>query len=315
MSDMLKTAQRVFAIEVAALQAVAASLDQRFEAAVALLLETRGRVVCTGIGKTGLILRKVVATLASTGTPALFLHPAEAAHGDLGMLVAGDVLMAASHSGSTREVVELARAAMEMGIPVLALTGNPESSLGRLATLCLPLPVSLEACPHNLAPTASTTALLARGDALSIALMEARNFDAAGFARLHPGGSLGWQLRAVSERMVSGEARPLVQIHTLLPEVIAELSAKGLGIVGVLEGEHLRGCLTDGDLRRLLAAGATLEGSAAQYMHPSPQQVPPQTTIRDALALMHQRRITALFVTDTEGRVLGVVQIHHIAGV
>lgn len=313
MSPILSSAQRVFAVEIAALQAVAASLDSRFEQAVSLLYHCRGRVVCAGMGKTGWVLRKVVATLASTGTPALFVHPAEAAHGDLGMLVPGDVLVAASHSGSTREVLELVRAALDMGISVLALTASAESPLGQLATLCLPIPVQQEACPHNLAPTASTTALLAMGDALSVALMEARNFEPAHFARLHPGGNLGWQLRSVAERMVMGEGCPLVDKEASLSEAIAELSAKGLGIVGITDQSRLIGCLTDGDLRRLLVSGGTLTGTIAQHMHPHPQQVPPQTTLRDALALMHHRKITALFVTDMESNVLGVVQIHQLS--
>lgn len=314
----LEAGRAALRLEAAALEEAAAALDGRFAAAVGALIGCRGKVCCAGLGKTGLVMRKVAATLASTGTPAVFLHAAEALHGDLGALQAGDLLLVASHSGQTAETAELAARARALGAPVVAICRDPGSRLGQAADLCLPLRVAREACPLDLAPTASTTALMALGDALAVALMRERGFGAAGFAALHPGGSLGISLRPVAERMV---AAPLVGEDDPAEALPAAISAGGLGIVGVVAGGRLVGCVTDGDLRRRLLRGA-LQGRAADLMARDPACVGSDLTLREARTLMHARRITSVFVVaggtadgTAGGGGIGLLHIHHLAGI
>ncbi len=313
--DRIARARRCLQIEAAALLRLAEGLDGRFVAFLEALQACSGRVVCSGMGKTGLVMRKLSATFSSTGTPSFFLHPAEALHGDLGAVCPGDVVLVASASGQTRELLDLTHAVLKRNIPVLALVGRLSSPLGQMATKSLELRVEEEACPLDLAPTASTTALMAMGDALAVGLMEARGFGAAEFARLHPAGSLGEALRPVRERMLQGEARPLVDHRVPLREAIVEMSRKGLGIVGILdEAGRLCGCLTDGDLRRLIERGAVVEeaevGSTIQKL---PRTIHGDLPLRDARQRMFDARITTLFVVDAERRVEGVIHIHHLS--
>lgn len=305
-------ASAVLRAEAEALLWLADHLDPAFESVVERIFGCKGRVVCSGIGKTGLVMRKMSATFSSTGTPSFFLHPSEAMHGDLGMLQKEDLLLLASHSGRSPEVLALAQSVRPLD--PIALTGDPLSPLSKNCSLTLPIFVSREACPHNLAPTTSTTALMAIGDALAITVLEKRGFEATHFAGLHPGGELGRSLRPVSEVMVMGERRPLVRPDASMLEVVAEISAKGLGIVGVVdEEERLIGCITDGDLRRMLLKNPGMSGTASEYMHPLPQQIAPSCSQKEARNRMHDARITALFVTDAE-RVVGLVQIHQLGG-
>lgn len=312
----LERARRVLAAESAALEAVSARLGTEFESAVGLILETRGRVVLTGMGKSGLVARKIAATLASTGTPALFMHPAEAIHGDLGVLVQGDVVLALSHSGDTNEVIALLETLRRIGAKIVALTGSQDSALGREADLILDTSVAEEGCPLNLAPMASTTAALAIGDALAAAVMEARNFGEEDFARLHPGGKLGRRLAHVSDFMHGGDAMPRVTQDTPMREVVIEMSRKRLGCTTVLDREgHLEGLVTDGDLRRLLESEANpLERSAAECMTAAPISIVPGALATTALKIMEDRKITMLPVVDDDNRALGVIQVHDLWG-
>jgi arabinose-5-phosphate isomerase len=310
MRDPLSSARHTLLIEARALEKLAERLDEHFTAALAMLLACNGRIVCSGMGKAGLVMKKVAATLASTGTPAFFLHPAEAMHGDLGMLVAGDLLLVASASGGTREVVALAQLAKSRRVTVVALCGQQESALAKHADQLVPVEVEQEACPLELAPTTSTTALMALGDALAIALMEQKGFTASDFASLHPGGQLGASLRPVREAMVPC---PVVALGASLQEALRELNEKKLGIVGVVEQGRLVGCLSDGDVRRLVARGEPLSGAVEKWMHQAPRVTYPQALWRDARALMHKEKITSLFVNSLEGALLGVVHIHHLS--
>lgn len=309
----LEVARQVLEIEAAAIAGLIGQLDQSFEQAVDLLLGCRGRVVCTGMGKSGLILKKVAATLASTGTPSLFLHPAEAIHGDLGMLVPGDVVLAASFSGTTEELLRLVETVKRLGMPLLAMTGNPKSPLARHADLHLSVQIDREACPLALAPTASTTATLAIGDALAMAVLEARGFTPEDFARLHPGGQLGRRLLRVEDLMHRGEDLPVVRPSTALRDAIYEMSRKGLGITAVAdEADHLLGCISDGDLRRLLEHEADpLRRSAADVMRPTPRTIAPAELASAALQQMESFRITSLFVVEDE-RLVGIVHLHDL---
>ena len=248
-----EVAREVLEIESQAIRDLLPQLDDAFDRAVEMVRSCRGRVVCTGMGKSGLVMQKVAATLSSTGTPAVFLHPAEAIHGDLGMLMEGDLVLAASNSGTTEEILRLVETLKRLGIALVAVTGRPGSALARLADVHLSVAIRQEACPLNLAPTASTTATLAIGDALAMAVMEARGFTNEDFARLHPGGRLGKQLMRVRELMHAGERLPKVRLDTPMREAIYEMSKKGLGITAVVDGdERLLGVISDGDLRRLL---------------------------------------------------------------
>ncbi len=272
----LETARRVLRIEAEALNDMQARLDSRFERAVEMLLackDHKGRVVVTGMGKSGLIGRKIAATFSSTGTPSVFLHPAEALHGDLGMLQAGDTVLAVSYGGETEEIVALLGTMKRLGLPLVTLTGNPRSSLAQSSDVVLDASVREEACSLNLAPTASTTAAMALGDALAVALLERRGFNHDDFAALHPGGRLGKKLLRVRDLMHSGEALPKVQAGTRMPDVIYEMSRKGLGMTTVVDGNGaLAGIITDGDLRRLMEKqrGAVLDLTAAECMTANP---------------------------------------------
>lgn len=311
-----EVAREVIEIEAAAVAALLPQLDESFDRAVALLLGCRGRVVCTGMGKSGLVLQKIAATLSSTGTPAFFLHPAEAVHGDLGVLVEGDVVLAASFSGTTEELIRLVGTLKRLGTPLVAITGNAASPLARHADVHLTAAIDKEACPLNLAPTASTTATLALGDALAMALLEARGFTPTDFGRLHPAGRLGKRLLRVDQLMHGGEAVPAVQTDAPMRDAIYEMTKKGLGITAVTDAEgHLLGCISDGDLRRLLASDDGLLGrTAVECMHKRPRTIAPEELAPAALKCMEDHRITSLFVCDAAGRLLGVVHLHDLWG-
>jgi arabinose-5-phosphate isomerase len=312
----IEVAREVLLTEAAAIRALVDQLDERLERAVALLLRCRGRVVCSGMGKSGVIMKKVAATLSSTGTPALFLHPAEAVHGDLGMVVPGDVVLAASFSGTTEELLRLVSTLKRLGVPLIVMTGNPASPLARHADVHLSVAIDKEACPLNLAPTASTTATLALGDALAMALLEARGFTPEDFARLHPGGRLGKRLLAVRELMHSGAAAARVTTATPMRDAIYEMSNKGLGITAVVDDEgRLVGCISDGDLRRLLEREANPLGrTAGECMTRDPSTIAADELAPAALKTMEDRRITSIFVCDADGRLEGIVHLHDLWG-
>jgi arabinose-5-phosphate isomerase len=307
-------ARRVLETEAAAVSGLIPQLDESFDRAVELLAACKGRVVCTGMGKSGLVLRKIAATLASTGTPALFLHPAEAIHGDLGMLTEDDVVLAASYSGSTEELVRLAEILKRLGVPMVAITRDAGSAVAKMADLHLPAAIDREACPLELAPTASTTATLALGDALAMALLETKGFSADDFKRLHPGGNLGRKLLTVAELMHAGDEVPKVTPATPMPQAIYEMSNKRLGITAVVDDAgKLVGCLTDGDLRRLLTESIQLlERPTGECMHPRPHTIGPGELASAALHSMEEKRITSLFVCDDEGLLQGVVHLHDL---
>ncbi|HVS03928.1 MAG TPA: KpsF/GutQ family sugar-phosphate isomerase [Thermoanaerobaculia bacterium] len=309
-----EVAQQVLEIEAQAIRDLLPQLDDGFDRAVETLRRCRGRVVCTGMGKSGLVMQKVAATLASTGTPALFLHPAEATHGDLGMLVDGDVVLAASSSGTTTELLRLVETLKRLAIPLITITGRPGSPLARLADIHLSVAIQQEACPLNLAPTASTTATLALGDALAMAVMEARGFTSDDFARLHPGGQLGKRLLRVRQLMHSGEQLPRVTAATPMRDAIYEMSRKGLGVTAVTgEGDRLLGVISDGDLRRLLERDdGLLQRTAGECMHPQPKTIAGDELAPAALKELEEHRITSLFVCDDEGRLEGVIHLHDL---
>lgn len=309
-----ETARRVLRIEAEAIEGLLARLDERFDRAVELLLGCKGRVVVTGMGKSGLIGRKIAATFASTGTPSIFLHAAEALHGDLGILLRDDVLLAISYSGESEEIVGLLEPAKRLGLPVVALTGNPQSTLGRASDVVLDVSVREEACSLNLAPTASTTATLALGDALAIALLERRGFSSEQFAALHPGGRLGKKLKRVGDLMHRGEDVPRVSPSTPMPDVIYEMSRKGLGMTAVVEDSRAVGIITDGDLRRLMQKrkNEALELTAREAMTRNPQTIRATELAATALRIMEERKITSLLVTDEAGRLEGVVHLHDL---
>ncbi|HUX66923.1 MAG TPA: KpsF/GutQ family sugar-phosphate isomerase [Terriglobales bacterium] len=307
--------RRVLAVEAAAVADLQARIGADFERAARILLGCAGRVVVTGMGKSGIVARKIAATLSSTGTPALFLHPAEALHGDLGMLVRGDVVVALSQSGETRELLELLGPIKRLGIATIALTGAGGSLLARSAEVHLDVGVSAEACPLGLAPTASTTAALAMGDALALAVAEERGFSPRDFADLHPGGTLGKRLTPVAELMHQGEALPRVGPETAFAEVVYEMSRKGLGVTAVVgAGDRLLGLISDGDLRRLFQAhgAGAVELAAAAYMTREPVTIAPEELAPAALLLMEQRKITSLLVADRERRLLGLLHLHDL---
>lgn len=309
---MLALARRVIETEASAVAALAARLDDRFVQAVRLILDCRGRVVVSGMGKSGHIGRKIAATMASTGTPAFFVHPAEALHGDLGMITRDDVLVALSHSGETEEVLRILPAVRRQGARVIAITGRTASSLAREADAVLDAGVAEEACPLGLAPTASTTAALAFGDALAVALLDARGFGPEDFARSHPGGRLGLRLLThVGDVMRSGEAIPQVRPQAPLAEVILEVSRKGMGFAIVTSPDGaLQGVFTDGDLRRLFDRAADFRDLAvADVMSRTPRSIGPQALAVEAVELMERHRVSQLPVTDEQGRVVGALNM------
>lgn len=313
----LDTARRVLRIESQAINDVLARLDATFEKAVDVLFACKGRVAVTGMGKSGLVGRKISATLSSTGTPSFFLHPAEALHGDLGMLARGDAMVAVSYGGETQEIIALLEALKRLEAPLVTLTGKIQSTLACASDVAIDVSVREEACSLNLAPTASTTVAMAIGDALAVALLERRGFQHDDFAALHPAGRLGQKLLRVEHTMHSGEALPRVGTDTPMPAVIHEMSAKKLGMTTVLEADgRLAGILTDGDLRRLMEKhrGATLEMSAGAAMTRNPQTIGPRVLASEALNLMEKRKITSVVVVDETRKVLGVVHLHDLWG-
>ena len=308
-------AERVLRLEGESVLALCARLDDRFVDAVAALHGCRGRVIVTGMGKSGLIGRKIAATLASTGTPAYFLHPAEGVHGDLGMVAREDVVVALSNFGETDEVLALLPALKRLGIPLVLLTGAPASTLARQADIVIDVGVAEEACPMNLAPTSSTTAALAMGDALAMALLDLRGLRPEDYAALHPRGSLGWKsLFKVGDLMHTGDAIPVVSEQATMKEAIEEMTGKGFGITIVVDdGGRLAGILTDGDLRRQQLAHGTslLERRAGECMTRDPKVIGAEELATRALALM-EGRITSLVITDAAGRPAGVIRLHDI---
>jgi len=310
----LDTARRVLAIESEAVASLAARLDASFDRAVELLVGCQGRVVVTGLGKSGLICQKIAATLSSTGTPAYFLHPGEALHGDIGLVVAGDVVLLLSNSGETDELVRCVEIMRRVGVPIVALTGRPGSTLARHADVALDVSVPREACALDLAPTASTTAALAMGDALAVACYEARGFTAKDFARVHPAGRLGRKIVEVRELMHRDDGVPQVRESATLEEAVREISAKRLGMTCVVDGSgRLVGILTDGDLRRrLLAAERPLAGGVAEAMTRSPVTIAPDALAGEALRILEERKITSLAVVEPDRKLAGVLQIHDL---
>jgi arabinose-5-phosphate isomerase len=312
---ILGLAERVLRLEAESVLALCPRLDDRFVAAVKILHDCRGRVIVTGMGKSGLVGRKIAATLASTGTPAYFLHPAEGVHGDLGMVAREDVVLALSNSGETDEMLAVLPALKRLGILLVLLTGSSTSALARQADIVLDVGVAEEACPINLAPTASTTAALAMGDALAMALLDLRGLGPDDYAALHPRGSLGWKsLFKVSDLMHTGPALPLISEQATMKEAIEEMSGKGLGMTTVVDADgRLVGVVTDGDLRRQqLSHGASLlERRAGECMTRGPKVIGGDQLAAKALAMM-EGRITSLVIVDAAGRPAGVIHLHDI---
>ena len=306
----LTLAAQTFEIEARALSALAARQGEGFVQAVRAILQCKGRVIVMGMGKSGHVGRKIAATLASTGTPAFFVHPAEASHGDLGMVQPGDVLIAISNSGESEELAALLPALKRLTLTFIAMTGNLDSTLARHADIVLSSQVDQEACPLNLAPTASTTAQMALGDALAVALLDARGFREEDFARSHPGGSLGRKLLMhVGDLMRSGDDVPRVGPQAPFTEVLREMTGKGLGFTAIVDpAQQVLGIFTDGDLRRLIERGADLRGLVAnQVMHPNPRRVRVDALAVDAADLMEQYRITSVLVVDEQARLVGAL--------
>ena len=308
-------ARKTFEIEAAAVLGLASRVGSEFSQAVKLMLECRGRVVVMGMGKSGHIGRKIAATLASTGTPAMFVHPAEASHGDLGMIKAIDLVLAISNSGESQELTAILPVLIRQGVPLVAITGGAHSALAKHAHVTLDSSVAQEACPLNLAPTASTTAQLALGDALAVALLDARGFKEEDFARSHPGGALGRKLLThVSDVMRSGDAVPQVQLDTPFTELMREMSAKGLGASAVVDTERrVLGIFTDGDLRRLVEKGVDLRSTkASDVMHANPRTVRANSLAVEAAALMEQYRITSVLVVDDNEVLCGALNTNDL---
>ena len=310
-------ARRVLEIEAEAVRALVPKVDEQFTAAVHVLERCTGRVIVTGMGKSGLIGRKIAATLASTGTPAYFLHPAEGVHGDLGMLARGDTLLALSNSGETDELLAILPAVKRLQVPIVLLTGRPDSALARMCDVIIDVGVPQEACPMNLAPTSSTTAALAMGDAIAMALLELRGLRPEDYAELHPRGALGWRsLIRVADLMVTGEAVPIVSEDALLKDVVTEMTRNKLkGITTVVDREgRLVGVITDGDLRRLILRGEPFDGlRAGQIASRSPKTIAADALAAQAIDVMEQTGpVTSLVVLDEAGRPRGLIYMHDI---
>jgi arabinose-5-phosphate isomerase len=313
--SILQLARDTLDIEAAALQDLKSRLDERFVQAVEMMLHVKGRVVVTGMGKSGHIGRKIAATLASTGTPAMFVHPGEASHGDLGMIKLVDVVLGISNSGESDELVAILPVLKRQGVPLIAMTGGLNSSLARHADVVLDSSVAKEACPLNLAPTASTTAQLALGDALAVALLDARGFKPEDFARSHPGGSLGRRLLThVSDVMRSGDAVPRVLPDASFSDLMREMSHKGLGASSVVDADGLvLGVFTDGDLRRLIEKGQDLRSlKAGEVMHAQPRTIRQDALAVEAAEMMEAHRITSILVVDASGRLCGALNTNDL---
>jgi arabinose-5-phosphate isomerase len=309
----LELARRVLRTEAAAILALVDRVDGRFAGAIDLLRDCRGRVILTGMGKSGIIARKIAATFTSTGTAAFFLHPAEAVHGDLGAVQGDDVVIAVSHTGETGELLRLLETIRRLGAKLVAMTGSPGSTLALAADLVLDCGVDGEACPLNLAPTASTTAALAMGDALAMTLLVEKGFREEDFASLHPGGGIGKRLLRVEALMHTGPSVPAVSVATPMRAVVAEISAKGLGMACVVGADgRLAGVITDGDLRRHMDAADLLAQPAGAVMTAGPQTIERSVLAVQALALMERRKITSLVVVDADARVEGVLHLHDL---
>ena len=310
----LQVARDVLNTEAAGLLSLAASLGERFSQAIDRLSSASGRLVVSGMGKSGHVGRKIAATLASTGTPALFVHPAEASHGDLGMIVPGDAVLALSNSGETAELADLVAHTRRFALPLVAVTGRPDSALAQAADVALILPKAAEACPMGLAPTTSTTMQLALGDAIAVALLTRRGFSAADFRQIHPGGKLGARLRRVREVMHEGDAMPLAPPDMPMAAALVRMTEKRFGCLGVVsDGGVLTGIVTDGDLRRAMGPDL-LSRRAGDIMTVSPRTIGPDALAAEALRAMnaHERPITTLFVVDTAGRPLGILHVHDL---
>ena len=310
----LDLARKVLRTEAAAILSLVDRIDADFERAVQLLFDCRGRVIVTGMGKSGLICRKIAATLSSTGTSAWFLHPAEAIHGDLGAIREDDVVVALSHSGETEEIIRLLEAIRRIGAKLIALTGDRASTLARAADVALDCSIATEACPRNLVPTASTTAALAMGDALAMTLCVRKGFREEDFASLHPGGKLGRRLMRVENVMHAGESAPMVRVSTPMPDVFHEMSSKRLGMTCVVDGTNcLAGVITDGDLRRAMSRSTdVLAMTADDVMTRNPITIRRDVLAVEALKIMETHKITSVVVVDERHRVQGVVQIHDL---
>ncbi|MDQ6972792.1 MAG: KpsF/GutQ family sugar-phosphate isomerase [Mariprofundaceae bacterium] len=312
-SAWLREARSVLDMERSAIVSVAEALNDDFCRAVQTILQLDGRLVVIGMGKSGIIAQKIAATFASTGTPAFFVHAAEAQHGDLGMITRDDAVLAFSHSGETAEVMGLLPTIKRLGVPTIAVTGGLSSSLAGHADMVLHVNVTQEACPMNLAPTASTTASLALGDALAVVVLKQRGFSPQDFARFHPAGSLGRRLMQVDELMHQGEGLPMVESDAPLKEAIMMMSSQRLGVTGVQLKGRLCGCLTDGDLRRILESGnLDLHRPVAEVMHSQPQTIRTGHLASEAVHMMEERKITTLFVIDDDDNVVGIVHLHDV---
>ena len=309
MSKHLDTARRVILEEAAGLQALSEAIGQGFEDAVALILNAKGRIIVSGIGKSGHIARKIAATLASTGSLAQFVHPAEASHGDLGMVTSDDIVLALSNSGEAPELANLVAYTRRYKIPLIALSSREDSTLATQADIRINIPQLGEACGHGVVPTTSTTMSLAVGDALAITLMEARDFTPSDFRAFHPGGKLGAQLARVADLMHSGNAIPLVEKHTAMSDTLLMMSQKGLGVVGVADNKgYLAGIITDGDLRRHM--DGLLDMSAGDVMTAKPKTTTPHALAAQAVGMMNASNITCLFALNDDNTIAGVIKIH-----
>jgi arabinose-5-phosphate isomerase len=313
--NALVLARDVLNIEASAVQALSARLDNSFISAMNVVLNCEGRVIVSGMGKSGHIARKIAATLSSTGTPAYFVHPAEASHGDLGMITSQDVFIALSYSGESQELMTIVPVIKRQGAKLISMTGNPASSLAMVADVHLNASVDKEACPMGLAPTASTTAALALGDALAVALLDAKGFGAEDFARSHPGGSLGRRLLThVSDIMRTGERLPMVGLDAMLGDAILEISKKGVGMTAIVDAEqHVLGIYTDGDLRRTLAKKLDFSTTPIQsVMSSNPRRIGPDSLAAEAVQMMEQFNINQMLVVDKQNKLVGALNMHDL---
>ena len=312
--EWVDQAKKVLDIEIAALELQKSALNIDFVKAATLILNLKGKLVIIGMGKSGIIARKIAATFASTGTPAFFVHAAEAQHGDLGMITSDDAVLALSHSGETDEVCGLLPTIKRLGAPIIAMTGGKTSTLAQHADFLLHIPVTEEACPMNLAPTASTTATLALGDALAVVVLKQRGIQPEDFARVHPAGSLGRRLMSVADVMQVGDKIPMVSPQAHLSDAIYTMSSYRLGITGVGEAKKLEGCLTDGDLRRILQQEGQLDMTIpiASVMHVSPHTITDTHLASEAVRMMEEKKVTVLFVTNDNGELVGVIHLHDL---